>query len=480
MSSARLDALDALPLDPVSAAHRRAAACLLRHRDGFGGWEGEVVWCPVITAQAAIVFHVMRHPVEAAWRRLVLKQFAATQHETGGWGLHPASLPYRFVTTPVYVAARLLGEPAASPSLLRARQWLDAAPGDVYGLPSWGKFWLFVLGLTEREGLHPCPPELFLLPDWVPFAPNRLYCHTRYIYLGMATVLAGPKGDAGPLGPALRAELGLDGRSSAAHRHDLVDTDAYVRPSRLLRVAYDAVRAAGAVWRRLPGAAALRRRAVARCLRRIAAEQRTTRYQGLSPVSGLLNTLALHRAGMPEAAESAAALDAWAWSDEGAGLRYAGARSTTWDTALAMQALLAPARSPVGIAGPLRRAHHRLASMQQQAELPPGADEGRQSVLGGWCFSDGTHRWPVSDCTAEALSAILLCEASPGLIPPAERLPRARVRQALVFLLDRQNEDGCVSAWKRGSDSILLKFARWIAESARESAPWREGSTRRL
>ncbi len=38
----------------------------------------------------------------------------------------------------------------------------------------------------------------------------------------------------------------------------------------------------------------------------------------------------------------------------------------------------------------------------------------------------------------------------------------------------------CQSASKKGSDSILLKFARWIAESARESAPWREGSTRRL
>lgn len=98
----------------------------------------------------------------------------------------------------------------------------------------------------------------------MPFAPNRLYCHTRYIYLGMATLGAGPPADLGALGASLRAELGIVGRDPAKRRHALADTEAYVRPGRFLRLAYDAMRVAGPVWRRMPGATALRRRALAR------------------------------------------------------------------------------------------------------------------------------------------------------------------------------------------------------------------------
>lgn len=114
-----------------------------------------------------------------------------------------------------------------------------------------------------------------------------------------------------------------------------------------------------------------------------------------------------------------AGLEAWAWKDGAHGLRYAGARSTTWDTALAVQARLAARHLLPGAAPGLRRAHRRLLAMQATDDLPDGSDSGRQSILGGWCFSDGAHRWPVSDCTAEALSAVLLCEAAPGLVPTA-------------------------------------------------------------
>ncbi|WP_298957585.1 prenyltransferase/squalene oxidase repeat-containing protein [uncultured Methylobacterium sp.] len=434
--------------DPDEAGLRR----LLALQDPGGAWEGEVVWCPVITAQVAIAHHVLGRAVDDDWRRGALDHFADTQHGRGGWGLHPASEPYRFVTTLVYVAARLLGEPADAPWLAPARSWLARGPGDVYGLPGWGKFWLFLLGLYDRDGLNPCPVELFLLPRRLPVAPDRLYCHTRMIYLGMATLMAMP-----PAGPrrrpdafeeALRAELGLDGRRASAFRHHLADTDAHVRPGRLLRLGYDLAAAGGRLWHRLPVAARLRRRAVDHALALMAAEQRATRHQGLSPVSGVLHAIALQRAGRPEADAAVAGLEAWAWRDA-RGLRHAGARSTTWDTALAMQAVLAAPHRPAGGTAALARAHARLMAMQETEELPPGCAAGRQAIRGGWCFGDGRHRWPVSDCTAESLSALLLCEAAPGVIAPADRLPAARLEQAVHFLLARQNADGGFGTYER-------------------------------
>ncbi len=175
--------------------------------------------------------------------------------------------------------------------------WLAAQPGGVFSLPQWGKIWLALLGLYDRRGLNPCPPELFLLPHWLPGAPTRLYCHTRHIYLGLAYLLgSGFAADLGPIAAELRHELYGDSGGAvdpAHHRHELATSDAYVRPGAGLRFAYDAVRRLGALWRRMPGATALRRRALDSCYARILFEQDATRYQGLSPVNGVLNTLAI-------------------------------------------------------------------------------------------------------------------------------------------------------------------------------------------
>src|SRR5207253_3632154 len=98
--------------------------------------------------------------------------------------------------------------------------------------------------------------------------------------------------------------------------------------------------------------------------------------------------------------------DAWRWEDEKAGIRIVGARSCGWDTAFAMRALLSVPGTPEVVVAPCR-GYRWLAGAQEGGELPPSLQQGRDSVTGGWCFSDGAHRWPVSDCTAEALSAVL-------------------------------------------------------------------------
>jgi lanosterol synthase len=87
-------------------------------------------------------------------------------------------------------------------------------------------------------------------------------------------------------------------------------------------------------------------------------------------------------------------------------------------------------------------------------ELPAGLKAGttdrtdRASILGGWCFSDGQHRWPVSDCTAEALAAIIEIEKLPDVIAPDVRIGERRVEQAVRFMLARQNRDGGFSTYE--------------------------------
>ena len=443
-------------------AAAQAARNLALRQGADGSWEGEVVWCPIITAQVVILDIATGRSISAERRRLIAQHFAATRRPDGGWGLHKESSSYLFVTTLVYVAARLIGEEPDGWLLRPARAWLATQPGGIWSLPQWGKIWLSLIGLYDRQGLNPCPPELFLLPHWLPGAPTRLYCHTRYIYLGLAYLVgSGFQADLGPVVEALRCELyGTAGADDAAHhRHDLAASDAYMRPGAGLILAYDIAHRLGALWRRLPGSARLRRRALDACLDRIRYEQRATRYQGLSPVGGVLNTLALS-AREPESADAVASRDGierWLWQDDAEGARYAGARSTTWDTSFALQALAAGIGLATQGRDAMRRGYRRLAEMQACEELPGGGAHHRDPILGGWCFSDGAHRWPVSDCSAEALTAILTCHGVPDLIPPEHRIPTDRLRAAVGFILSRQNRDGGFGTYERRRGGRLIE-----------------------
>jgi lanosterol synthase len=396
-----------------------------------------MIWCPMITAQVVIVRHVVGRPVDAATREGIRSYLRSTATAEGAWSLHPESPGYVFVTTLVYVALRLLGVPPGDPLTAGARTWLRAQPGGVTAVPSWGKFWLALLGLYGWAGVTPVLPELYALPARLPFHPARWYCHTRYIYLAMA-YLYGRRttADLGALGAALREELYAVPYATLdfeAHRHDVTPGDLHVRPGRALRLAAAALAEVDAA---MPGP--LRRRALAHCLARIRFEQRESREQGLSPVNAVLNCLALwaHDPADPGLAAGLAGLERWRWEDAG-GVRYAGARSNAWDTAFALRALFTPEDSRHAAA--IRRGAAFLRETQLREELPRWWDEHREPVTGGWCFSDGAHRWPVSDCTAEAVSALLETE---HLLPRAERLAKARLGQAAAFILARQNRDG--------------------------------------
>jgi squalene/oxidosqualene cyclase-like protein len=436
---------------------RRAIAHLSAVQRPDGAWEGEVTWNPMLLSQYVFVRTILagKTPFDEATKRKMIRYFEITRAPDGGWGMHPASSSYVFFTTLAYIALRMLGVGPDEPLAATARKVLR---GRVLAIPSWGKLWLAILGLYGYEGVNPILPELFLLPDELPFHPNRYYCHTRYIYLAIATLYGRRfQADLGPLTGELRRELyeqPFESIDFHAHRHDLAASDLHVRPGLGLRMAYDAL----AGYERV-SPPALRRLALDRCLLRILYEMRSSRYQAISPVNGLLNCLAIHAADPdhPELAACVEGLEAWRWEDEAEGIRFAGARSQTWDTAFALRAALEapPGERPTAA---IIRASRYLESVQATEELAGRNAERRDFIRGGFCFSDGRHRWPVSDCTAEALSGILILHDDPSLAPKGEdRIGDDRLLDAAYFLLSRQNDDGGFGTYERRRGGPLLE-----------------------
>lgn len=404
-----------------------------------------MVWCPMITAQYVLAQHLVGRAVPAARADGIRRYVLGTRTPDGVWGLHPEAGGSVFVTALVYVALRLLGLARDEPALKDAREWLQRQPGGVLAVPTWGKFWLALAGLYDWRGVNPTPPELFLLPRWLPFHPSRWYCHTRAIYVAMACLQGRQNGAAlGTLRDELREELyGMPwGRLDfVAHAAIVSPVDLHARPGALLR-------AMQALLRRMPVLRGLRARALGACRRRVAAEQRASAYQALSPVSGLLACVALHAAdpSHPDLAPSLEGVEAWRWEDE-QGVRYAGARSNAWDTAFSLRALAEAPATRAAAAGALARGYAFLRDTQMREELPDRRAQDRDTLDGGWCFSDGAHRWPVSDCAGEAVSALLALHD--GRVAAGERMTAERLRRAAEFIRARQNADGGFSTYER-------------------------------
>ncbi len=438
---------EAAPPD-AGPALRLAARRLLRLQDENGAWEGEVIWCPMLTAQYVLTHHIIGRPLNPGRRRRVLRYFERTRLEGGLWGLHEHAPPHLFVTTLVYVAMRLLGVERNDPLVEPARRFIRAE--GVLGIPSWGKFWLALLNLYGWRGVNAVLPEVWSLPRWAPLHPSNWYCHSRLIYMAMAAIYSHRYQVAvTPLIASLREELyparyaGIDFSSA---RNLLRRADLYARPSVWLRAGYEFARLFDRFHSRRQ-----RARSMEAIVRHIRWELQVSDHMSISPVSGLLNIVALwmHDPDDIDLQRAVAQLDGWLWEDKEGGARVAGARSTSWDTAFSLQAL-ATVPEFGGVQDALRRGAEFLRRQQVSTSFEGYREAYRADPKGGWCFAAGGHGWPVTDCTAEAvLGNVAACSEESG---------RVSLDDAAEFILRGQNRDGGFGTYEARRTVIGLEW----------------------
>ena len=445
----------------VSPSLEKATERLLSLQNDNGSWEGEMVWCPMLTAQYALLHYILDQPLEPQRRQLILLNFEKTRLDQGVWGMHEHSSPHLFVTTLVYVTSRLLGVSQDDPLIEPARQFLQAE--GVVGIPSWGKFWLALLNLYDWNGVHAVLPELWRLPHWFALHPSKWYCHTRLIYMAMATVYSHRyQVPITPTIASLREELfpqGFDNVNFSESRNSLREADLFCRPSLWLRIGYRVTRAYEKVHLERQ-----RIQTVDRLLERIKWELQTTNHTSISPVSGLLNILALwlHDRNDSDMLQALSQLDGWIWEDEEQGTRVTGARSASWDTGFALQAL-AKVPDLDRVRDALKHGSEFLSQEQIVNSFQGYQEANRSDPKGGWCFAGGWHGWPVSDCTAEAALGILAVHG--------KNADTSKLSDAVQFMLRSQNRNGGFGSYESKRSMLGLEWlnpAEMFGESMTE------------
>jgi len=409
----------------------------------------------MLVSQYVFLRHIVGRPIPEPRRSRIRQSLEQQVCRDGGWGMHPDSEAYLFHTVLGYVALRLLGYDTSDPLVADAGKWI-ADHGGPYALPQWGRIWLAFVGLYPWSGVHPVAPEVWLLPEAAPLHPRRLYCHMRLIYLGLSFAYGRQFVAAScPRLTEIHNELYPEGHHPerfAAARDSIAPTDLFEAPSRGLKLAFSVLRRAQRLTPKR-----LRTAALAKAMEHIRFEFESTDYVCLSPVNGMLFTLALFMtdADHPDLDAALQGIEYWVWEDDDEGMRICGARSDIWDTSFMISALVEGPRSELADTI-VTDACQWLPKAQLRDELPGGARHFRAPTYGGWGFANEKHPWPVSDCTAEALEALLAAEAA-GLSGPSGALSLSDKLAAVEFIVLRQNDDGGFGSYESRRGSMALR-----------------------
>jgi squalene/oxidosqualene cyclase-like protein len=434
--------------DRARAAIDRAVDNLRQRQEPDGHWAGDYGGPLFLLPGLVISCHITGTPLP---RERMLAYLRHTQGKDGGYGLHVEDRSTVFGTALNYVAMRLLGASADDESCVRARQRLHAL-GGAEGIPTWGKFWLAVLGVYLWEGVPPLSPELYLIPRALLVNPANFWCHTRQVFLPMSYIygrrLVGPETE---IVRELRAEMfsrpfdEIDWPSVSTR---VASGDLYTPHTPLLDTAYRAL----ARYEAKP-IAPLRARALAFVRDQMRHEDETTGYLTIGPVSKAIQMLAVwFDDPKSEAfAKHVARIDDYLWdAPEGTKMQgYNG--SQLWDTAFAMQAILESEDGKHHDV--LERAHAFVDANQIRADIPEGRRYFRDRVKGSWPFSTAEQGWSVSDCTAEGIKVAIAMSTK-----VARPIGEHRLRDAVDRLLESQNRDGGWSEYERARAPRLMEL----------------------
>ncbi|MQL74138.1 hypothetical protein Taro_006492, partial [Colocasia esculenta] len=369
-------------------------------------------------------------------------------NKDGGWGLHIEGPSTMFGSVLTYVTLRLLGEgpEGGEGAMEKGQQWI-LDHGSATDITSWGKMWLSVLGVFDWSGNNPLPPEIWLLPYFLPIHPGRMWCHCRMVYLPMSYLYG--KRFVGPITPlilSLRKEIYMvpyDKVDWNKARNSCAKEDLYYPHPLVQDILWASLhKVVEPILMHWPGNM-LREKALQTAIQHIHYEDENTRYVCIGPVNKVLNMLCcwvedpnseafkLH---LPRIFD-------YLWVAED-GMKMQGYNgSQLWDTAFTVQAMISTNLSEE-YGAVLKKAHDYVKASQVLDDCPGDLSFWYRHVSkGAWPFSTADHGWPISDCTAEGLKAALLLSRLPAEIV-GEPIDAKRLYDAVNVILSLMNDNG--------------------------------------
>jgi len=444
---------------------------MLQTQDGH--WTGDYGGPHFLMPGLIVAWYVMGQPSLMLNReqiRLMIHYIVVHQQADGGWGTHIESPSTMFGTTLNYVALRLMGLDAEDPICVKGRKFIKDQGGALM-TSSWAKFYLCLLGCMDWDGHNSVPPEIWLLPNWFPFHPGRMWCHARMVYLPMGFLYGArfvyDRADTDAVILSLRKELYCEDYDSIPWiktRNMVAPMDNYSPIPWTMALLQDML-ALYETWSIFqPIKNYVRKFGLTFCIDYMAVEDLQTNFIDIGPVNKVLNMISAYHAADGDIHNSTVMnhlvrVQDYLWVAED-GMKMKGYNgSQCWDTSFAIQAIFEAGLMDefpdvsMKVWAYLERCQIlSTETSQATAAYKYETAENRRKYYrhlseGGWPFSTSGHGWPITDCTGEGLKGVLCLLKSQAVNNALKEgslkvINEKRLQNAVNVLLSYQNEDG--------------------------------------
>jgi squalene-hopene/tetraprenyl-beta-curcumene cyclase len=173
-------------IDEVGTAAARAREHLVGRQNAAGWWKGELRTNVTMDAEDLLLrqfLGILQREELAAAARWIRSQ----QRADGTWANFEGGPGDLSTTIEAYAALRLAGDDAAAPHLSAAREFV-LANGGIEASRVFTRIWLALFGEWSWDDLPAMPPELVLLPKWVPLNVYDWGCWARQTVVPITVV----------------------------------------------------------------------------------------------------------------------------------------------------------------------------------------------------------------------------------------------------------------------------------------------------
>ena len=372
-----------------------------------GHWPGDYAGPMFLLPGAVITSYLTHFQFQDRQIYEMIRYLFNHQLDDGGWGTHIQSSSTMFGTVLNYISLRILGVSSTDLRMKKASKLIKREGGAMYS-PSWAKFWLCLLGLIPWNGINCLLPELWLFPSYLPFHPSRYWCHSRMVYLAMSylyseKIVANSSQFIEDLKKELFCEQ-FDQIDFHKHRNSISSLDCYSPQTNLLKLIHFILNTYESIHLKN-----YRLKASKYLLELIRGEDEQTDYINIGPVNKFFNMISIYHS---EGRQSEAFLkhltrvQDYLWLSED-GMKIQGYNgSQLWDTTFTIQSVI-----ETGFDHYFSRCLHLASKYLEMTQILDDVHDYhkyyRHQSRGGWPFSTRDHGWPITDCTAEAIKAIL-------------------------------------------------------------------------
>ena len=172
----------------VDEAVRRTRDLLLAQQNDEGYWLGELQGDTILESEYILLLAWMNREGSDVAKQAA-EYIRRQQRPEGGWSQYPGGPLEMSVSVKAYFAMKLTGHDPASEEMSRARHAILSA-GGAEKVNSFTRYYLALLGQIAYRQCPVVPPELTLLPTWMPFNIYEMSAWSRTIVVPLSLLWA--------------------------------------------------------------------------------------------------------------------------------------------------------------------------------------------------------------------------------------------------------------------------------------------------